>query len=664
MGGSTKAVFLSYASEDAAAASRISEALRAAGVEVWFDQMELRGGDVWDQQIRQRIHDCALFIPVVSAHTESRKEGYFRREWRLAVDRTHDMSDRTRFVLPVVIDGTKEKGADVPESFLRVQWTHLPGGVTPAAFCERIKNLLDDTPAVSILPAGAVPAKAAALRRPSHHWIILAAMAVMAVALIAWQKWRSPTPKAATAPAAVAAAFNPPPHSIAVLPFVNMSGDKEQEYFSQGLTEELLNALARVNELQVAARTSSFSFEGQHPDIATVAHKLNVGAVLEGSVRRSAHTVRITAQLVNGVTGFHLWSQTYDRDLGDVLKLQTEIANDVAGALKVTLLGDVSAKVEVGATRNAAALDAYLRAMKTFAEAQDAQGMQAAIAGFTESIRQDPRYALAYAYRSRVYSDVERNWAKGAAIAASRAKAEADARKAIALAPELAEGHVSLANVLADRLEFGEAAREFDRALKLDGGNADVLRTYGGFAAEMGHTEAGLAAVRRSVQLDPLNPEAHFAVGAVLMTAKRYDDALRAFMEAKALDPNDGYINAWTGFAYYWGGDAARASKACEGADALNKDICQALTYKKLGKGTEAEALLAKLKKEWGDDLAVFYALIYAEWGETDRALDNLETALRLRQPYLAYLKMNSGFDSLRQEPRFQAIEKALKFPE
>ncbi len=143
MSGSAKSIFLSYASEDALAAQRICEALREAGVEVWFDQKELRGGDVWDQQIRQRIHDCALFVPVISVHTEQRKEGYFRREWRLAVERTQDMSERSLFVVPVVIDGTREKGADVPESFLRVQWTHLPGGETPRAFCERIKALTD-----------------------------------------------------------------------------------------------------------------------------------------------------------------------------------------------------------------------------------------------------------------------------------------------------------------------------------------------------------------------------------------------------------------------------------------------------------------------------------------------------------------------------------------
>src|SRR6202044_2206211 len=161
----------------------------------------------------------------------------------------------------------------------------------------------------------------------------------------------APAPAAQSVPAA---AFNPPPHSIAVLPFVNMSGEKEQEYFSDGLTEELLNSLAEINELEVAARTSSFSFK-EHPDIATVAHKLNVGAVLEGSVRRSANTLRITAQLINAVTGFHLWSKTYDRDLGDVLRLQTEIATAVAQALKVTLLRDTSAKIELGGTTNPAA---------------------------------------------------------------------------------------------------------------------------------------------------------------------------------------------------------------------------------------------------------------------------------------------------------------------
>ena len=665
MSGSAKSIFLSYASEDALAAEKICQALRAAGVEVWFDQKELRGGDVWDQQIRQRIHDCALFVPVISVHTEQRKEGYFRREWRLAVERTHDMSDRSLFVVPVVIDGTREKGADVPESFLRVQWTHLPGGDTPPAFCERLKALTDGAGATEP-PAASHRATPSPLpARRSRSWITVMVAALAVALIIGWSGWRLMRPKAPvhTAPGRVAS-FSPPPHSIAVLPFVNMSGDQEQEYFSEGLTEELLNSLARVNELQVAARTSSFSFQGQHPDILTVAHRLNVGAVLEGSVRRSAHTVRITAQLVNGVTGFHLWSQTYDRDLGDVLKLQTEIANDVAAALKVTLLGDVTAKVELGGTRNPAAFDAYLRALKKHTESQNRQDMQAAIAGYTESIRLDPGYALAYSSRSLAFNDLGRNWSKGAAVHDSLNRGEADARRAIALAPDLAEAHMALATGLAHALRFKEASSEFARALELGSGNAQVLQNYGIFAAWMGHAAPGIAAVRRSVQLDPLNFEVHYSLGDALMAAHRFDEALKAFKDAQALAPNNGFLNAWVGFAYYWNGDALSASKACQAADISNKDICLALAYKKIGREAEAEARLAALQKEWGEDGAVFYSLIYSEWGDKPRALASLETALRARQPYLAYVKTNVGFDPLRSEPRFQAIQAALNFPD
>jgi TolB-like protein len=373
------AVFLSYASQDAEAARKICDALRAGGIEVWFDQSELRGGDVWDQNIRRQIHDCALFTPVISANTASRHEGYFRLEWDLADQRSRMMARDRAFIVPVCLDATPAAGTDMPESFHRVQWTRLPAGETPPAFVQRVQRLLTPTSATSHLASTATPT-GPAMRDPLRpSWRpkavlagIVAVLAAACVYLLVARPWVSKHPAAqhpsGTAPAAPvnAALFAPPPHSIAVLPFVNMSGDANQQYFSDGLTEELLNSLSRINELQVAARTSSFSFQGEHPDIATVAHKLNVAAVLEGSVRRSAHTLRITAQLVNGSTGYHLWSQTYDRDLGDVLALQTEIATAVAAALKATLLGDVAARIEVGGTRNAAAFDAYLRASQAY----------------------------------------------------------------------------------------------------------------------------------------------------------------------------------------------------------------------------------------------------------------------------------------------------------
>jgi TolB-like protein len=269
----------------------------------------------------------------------------------------------------------------------------------------------------------------------------------------------APAPVVQSAPAT---AFNPPPHSLGVLPFVNMSGDPTQEYFSDGLTEELLNSLTRINELQVAARTSAFSFKGKDADINTIARKLNVAAVLEGSVRRSTHTVRITAQLVNGVTGFHVWSQTYDRNLGEVLALETEIATSVANALEVTLLEDTEKKVELGGTVIPAAFDAYLRGKRIGRTAIGEADVQAALGAYTEAINLDSHFAMAFVERSLELSNYAEFNARGPAVRMSFDKALADARTAVSLAPELAEAHYALAVVLRSAfLDFTQAENEF-----------------------------------------------------------------------------------------------------------------------------------------------------------------------------------------------------------
>jgi len=466
------------------------------------------------------------------------------------------------------------------------------------------------------------------------------------------------------------AAFTPPPHSVAVLPFVNMSGDKEQEYFSDGLSEELLNSLSRINELQVAARTSSFYFKGEHADLQTIAHKLNVASVLEGSVRRAGHKIRITAQLNNAVTGFHLWSQTYDRDLSDVLALQTEIANAVASALKVTLLGGLAAKIEAGGTRNPAAFDAYLRASKVYREAQNDKDEQAAIAGYTEAIRLDPEYALAYADRSLAFAGVGRNSTPSPGTRRDYFnKAQVDASKAIALAPGFAESHLALAALFESSLEFVRASQEYGRALALEPGNARLLRDYADFAVDMGQTEAGLAAARRAVALDPLNSANHFSLGGALLKAHRPREAIAAFTHGRALTPNDANANSWLGYAYYSIGDFQSALAACESvqpANDFNRLFGLALAYDKLGRRADAEAAFAQMRASPSGGAAaaaVFYAMIYAQWGDTARALEWLETALRQQEPYLKYVKMNALFDPLRKEPRFQAIERGLKFP-
>ena len=657
------AVFLSYASQDAEAAISICRALHAAGIEVWFDKSELQGGDAWDRRIRTQIHECQLFIPIVSANTEARIEGYFRREWKLAVDRTHDLSERAAFLVPVCIDSTPELNADVPDVFRHIQWTRLPGGETPLAFVERVRRLLSPGATIRATASAVVGAAPARQQIPAHAWskralTVAAAVLVMGGAYLALQRLRIPKP----APPAV---FVPPPHSIAVLPFVNLSGDKEQEYFSDGLTEEILNSLAQINALQVAARTSSFSFKEQ-PDIVTVAHKLNVAAVLEGSVRRSAHTVRVTAQLINAVTGFHLWSKSYDRDLGDVLKLQTEIATDVAQAMKITLLGDISQKIELGGTRNPAAFDAYLRGRKIGRMGTGAERAQKAIAAYSEAIRLDPAFALAFADRSLAqinYAEEVRGPDAAREVFESGLK---DARTANILAPDLAEGYYALGVALSvGSGKFAEADQAYARALALAPGSARILASYSRRAAEIGRSAVAINAGRRAVTLDPLNFDVHRTVGIALLLARQFPQALAAFQTAISLQPDFTRDYILLGQTQYEMGDYEAARKSCEVApdDDLGQ-VCLAMTYRKLGRNADAEAILQKIKSNQGDDGAYQYAEIYAQWGDLPTAMEWLEMAVRLSSSDLEELKAEPDFDPLRKEARFQAILRALKFPE
>jgi tetratricopeptide (TPR) repeat protein len=419
--------------------------------------------------------------------------------------------------------------------------------------------------------------------------------------------------------------------------------------------------------LQVAARTSSFSFEGEHPDLTTVARKLNVASVLEGSVRRSGHTVRVTAQLNNAVTGFHMWSQTYDRDLGDVLQLQTEIATAVAEALKVKLLGDTAERIELGGTRNPAAYDAYLRAASAYWQVISASDNESVRAGYQEAVRLDPNFALAYAGWSLALGAYSKLFAHGPAKGNFDRQARTQALKAVALAPELGEGHLALAVVYARSLDFADASDEFQRAMTLSPSNARVLRDYGDFAAAMGRTDAGIAAARRAVALDPLNPMSHGFLGDTLFFARRYDEALAAYQDILALGPKDPkWAAVGPSAVYYALGDFEKVRAVCEGIGEAVKDVqdCLALAYHKLGRQADAETALARFKALNGSAGAFDYATIYAQWGNKPKALEWLETALQLRDPELINLKTEPLLDPLREEPRFQAIERELKFPD
>jgi tetratricopeptide (TPR) repeat protein len=393
---------------------------------------------------------------------------------------------------------------------------------------------------------------------------------------------------------------------------------------------------------------------------------LNVAAVLEGSVRRSGNTIRVTAQLNNGVTGYHLWSETYDRDLGDVLKLQTDIANAVANALKVTLLGEVFAKIELGGTHSAAAFDAYLRGVKAFYSAKDEKDLLAAIAAYSEAIRLDSNYALAFAGRSRTYTGYGTEFAVAGAGRESFAKAHADAREAIRLAPELAEGQLALGYFFENgALDFSQARAAFERALALGPGDATILRLSSDFLVSMGQFDVGISAARRAVALDPLNPKSHLVLGWGLYFARRYREAIQVFADTITLERAIEEPYGLRGLAYYGFDDLEDALASCEiKPDHWVSQWCLAVVYNKLGRHADAQAVLARYRTRRGDAGAYEYATIYAQWGDRAKALEWLAQAVRQRDPGLLILKTDPLMDPLRKEGRFQAIEKALRFPE
>jgi TolB-like protein len=665
--GTTPSVFISCASQDAAVAAALVEALERHGIPCWIAPRDVKPGAQYADAIVRAINEAKAVVLVLSGGAVS--SSHVARE----VERA---ASKHKPIIAFRIDSAPLVPA--LEYFLsESQWIDVVKLGMPAALA-KLSEAVGQGSGLTVAAASVAHPKS-----PRNRILFAAGVAVVAVALAAlwadkvWISKRVPAsqPVASAAPQstgaasstpATEAAFTPPPHSIAVLPFVNVSGDKQQQYFSDGLTDELLNSLSRINELQVAARTSSFSFQGEHPDISTVAHKLNVGAVLEGSVRRSAHTIRITAQLVNGVTGFHLWSQTYDRDLGDVLALQTEIANAVASALKVALIGNVAAKIELGGTRDPAAFDAYLRGSKLAAAAAHSSAeVRATIDAYTEALRADPNFALAYAARARAKT----GWGYFLIEAPQDAFASArtDARHAISLAPELGDGHAALGEVLENGfLDFAGAAKEHERALALAPGDARVLRAYSHFATYMGHVDAALASARRNVELDPLNVLAYRTLGEALHAARRYKEAIAAYDQAIGLSPGHASeVYQRRARSYYLMGDFPLAKASCETEpDHYQVQLCMPLVYERLGQRAAAEVALAGAIAAQREFSSYQYAQIYAQWGDTKKALDWLETALRIRDVGLEYLKTDPFLDPLRSQLRFQAIERQLKFPD
>ena len=451
--------------------------------------------------------------------------------------------------------------------------------------------------------------------------------------------------------------------SVAVLPFVNMSGDPDNEYFSDGLTEELLNVLANISSLKVAARTSSFHFKGQTGDIADIARRLGVASVLEGSVRQSGSRVRITCQLINATDGYHLWSETFDRELDDIFAVQDEISSAVANALKVKLLDrDVDQRV-IGGTTNAEAFQAFLLGMHYRNRGDHEDTLRAAIEAFQQAIELDPGYAKAYIGLARAWNHMALN--SFVSYEEGVGNMEVGVTKARDLAPRLAEGYLVLGQQqFYHKQDLHGANEAFNTALELNPGNVEVQAEYSRIRCYQGYYDEGIASARMALELDPASLFANHFLGHILYFSQQYDEAIRALRHTLEMEPQYPKPRYFISLAMFWQGDADAAWEEIQ-QEPLQwmKWTASAVILHRLGRTEEAEANLAKLSEEEDQEFATIQrAAIFAQWGDPEMAFKNLDLAIKYRDPGLSQMLVDPLLDPLRDDPRFTKLLENLGF--
>ena len=548
MSESTPAVFLSYAREDTDAARRIADALRSQGIEAWFDQSELRGGDAWDAKIRKQINDCTLFIPIISTHTQARGKGYFRLEWKLAVEQTHLMAEGMAFLAPVVVDETSEGGAIVPPEFMRVQWTRLPGALPTPEFVAQIKRMLDGKATTADVAWVSRPGHAEttgqetrATRKsgiPGWTWGGLTAIVIgVVVALTVGHKNESPAPAAkplAAAPAAPAVSDK----SIAVLPFTNMSEDKENAFFADGMQEDILTNLAFIREFRVVSRTSVMPYRTTTKSLRQIAQELGVAYILEGSVQRAGHKVRVTGQLIRAATDEHVWAQAFDRDLTDVFGIQAELSQAIATAMKTALSPEEKALIAQRPTDNPAAYDLLLQARAVNnRDGQTVASREKRIKLLQAAVELDPGFAQAWGDLADILAYASFNEDEGKDALLARAKVAMD--RAIQLAPDNPDVIGSYGTYFYyGYRDYARAVEQYERLARLQPNAPRIFNSLGLIQRRQGRWAESLGNTRRAIELDPANINYLRNLEATLIAARRWDEAIVAQRRIVALLPD------------------------------------------------------------------------------------------------------------------------------
>jgi TolB-like protein/Tfp pilus assembly protein PilF len=629
--GAPTTVFVSYSRADRSRAIPIIQALEAAGFSVWWDGL-LEGGERYSRTTAAAL-DSARAVVVLWSGTSADSH------W------VHDEATRARdrrCLVPVSIDGTPP-----PLGFGQFQTIDIPAGRRRAEALDQMVRAvaaLHDRPA----PPVSVPRRGL-LARPVDRRLVLggAVVAVGAAAGAAWWSGLVGAPEATG-------------RSVAVLPFENLSGDPGKAYFSDGVAAEVRGELARNPLLQVAAQASSNKFRNSAQDAKAIARSLRVAYLLDGNVRPAGPMVRVSAELIDGRTGFSQWSQTFEGAMADVFAVQEQIARSVAGALSAQVekkeagsgKGDHRA---TGGTTNLAAYDAYLRGRELFDRSADEAGDRAALASFERSIEADPAYAQAHAARSRSLAVIGNQYDQGDRRKATYAAAVDAANRAVQLAPDLADAQSALGFALFYGRLDGRAARApFERSAVLGHGDADVLSRYALYCARCGRFDAARPAIARAAALDPLNARTFRLVGEVEYSARRYAEAIPPIRRALLLNPALSVAHASIGASLMMLGrlDEARAEYESE-PNSLFKLVGTAIIARRQGRETDAKAALGSLQAEHGDNGLYQQAQVRAQWGEKAPALALLERAFATADAGLMYLRNDPFVDPLRADPAF-----------
>ena len=632
-------LFLSYAHADARRAEALAATLQARGYTVWWDTM-IEGGASFAKSIREAL-EAADAVIVLWSKTS------IESDW--VADEAAQGRDRKRLV-PLSLDGSLP-----PLGFRQYQTIDLSGrnAKPSAAQIDRIERAIRAASGNGT-PGQRVAARPQSLAAPvvdRRRALMLGggAAAVLAGggAMFAWRD----------------DLFGPgaAERSIAVLPFKNLSGDTAQAYLSDGLTDEVRAALTRNAGLKVLAATTSNTARDDEGDARSIAGKLGVAHLLEGSVQRAGDVVRVSIDLTDGKTGFSTWSKRVDAKLTDIFAFQTEIARTVSEALSVRMATRDPAP---GGTRNVAAYEAYLRGKALYNLSKDEGTDREAKALFENAIAADPDFALAHAALSRVLASIASAYAPASDIKPTFAAAIAEGKKAVALAPKLAEGQLALGfATFAGTLDVKGARQPYDLAYRYGRGSADILLLYALYTVRTRRPGEAREAIDRAVALDPLNPRAHRVAGAIAFASRDFAGAPRHFRRALKLNP--AMSNARAGLAACLGEtgqvDEARKLLAAE-PSAMFRLTGQAILEHRAGNHAAAEQAHAALVRDIGDAALYQQAEIMAQWGRADAALALLERARSVGDAGLISVVSDPWLDPLTRDPRFAAFVRRVGF--